>query len=384
LKTLVLMLNKYIMSYFNYPKYLKSYNRNLLKSAYFNFNIKLVREYPNANWDFSKISRDPNFDISWVREYPDANWDFSKISRFDISWLREYPDANWDFTEIIKNFEYQNQLIELQLMCRNIPMLKYIYKSKYDCGRRYIPNYNYGLNNDLFIPCILINRGNIDHIPDYLRSDADILQLLDVELDALDLQNMQLLINKNIEIDKNCLQMLNNLKEPIYLQNLGGDIFEVHNWLDYENLLQYIIETYPELVDCNIYIEETLLTLDNSKKIRYQLLNCSDTLEGLLVYKVEGEETLIFHEKDKKDYNCDIPLVTLTNEFRYEKRNQIYLILEIFYNFNNKYQWQEIIKLCSPIKKEKEKQKEYNIKKTKKHYFPQHQYKSSKKAVWCY
>jgi hypothetical protein len=32
----------------------------------------------------------------------------------------------------------------------------------------------------------------------------------------------------------------------------------------------------------------------------------------------------------------------------------------------------------------KEKHKEYNIKKNKKHYFPQHQYKSSKKAVWCY
>lgn len=321
------------MSYVNYPKYLKSYNRNLLKSAYFNFNIKLVREYPNANWDFSKISRDPNFDISWVREYPDANWDFSKI---------------------IENFKYQNQIIELQLMCRNIPMLKY----------------NYGRdkeNNDLVIPCILINRGNIDHIPDYLRNDSDILQLLDVELDELDLQNMQLLLQKNFNINKNCLHRLNNMKEPIYLQNLGGDIFEVHNWLDYENLLQYIIETYPELVDCNIYIDEVLLTMGNSKMIRNQLLNCSDTLEGLLVYKVEGEETLIFHEKDKKDYNCDLPQDLIP---------KIRLI--------NIYQWQEIIKLCSPIKKEKEKQKEYNIKKTKKHYFPQHQYKSSKKAVWCY
>ena len=41
--------------------------------------IKLTEKYPDKNWDWNRISNNPNITIEVIEKYPDKPWDWNKI-----------------------------------------------------------------------------------------------------------------------------------------------------------------------------------------------------------------------------------------------------------------------------------------------------------------
>lgn len=105
----------------SYILYLSNKNK-----YHFNTLLELIKKYPNENWDWENISRNPNIYLEDVESNPNLNWKFLsmnpniKISdiesnpNFEISWLsynpnltmeyiKEHPDLNWNWKVISSN-----------------------------------------------------------------------------------------------------------------------------------------------------------------------------------------------------------------------------------------------------------------------------------------
>ena len=42
---------------------------------------KIFKKFPNKDWDYTKLSNNPNLTIDMIQEYPNKPWNYTCISR---------------------------------------------------------------------------------------------------------------------------------------------------------------------------------------------------------------------------------------------------------------------------------------------------------------
>ena len=62
--------------------------------------IKLIDKYPDKDWDWTFISRNPNITIEIINKYHDKPWEWDEISshpNIKMSIIENNPDKTWDW-----------------------------------------------------------------------------------------------------------------------------------------------------------------------------------------------------------------------------------------------------------------------------------------------
>lgn len=237
------------------------------------FKIDWVKKYPYKKWNFDILSSRENFEIEWIDKFMNRSWNYQKISKtknFCLTWLDKYPNKNWDFKEIQNKKNLYINYID-----------KYPFKD-WDFKK-------------------IINRKNLMDSTRfyYTFQKLDFLQKLDNE----ELRKYFILRKYIPEILKDELNntILNNILQPIELQDLCGDIYYLDDWIQQENILFYARQKYPHLkihdiyignsYITNIYINDTysndeflLASKTNSKLFKIKLCYLSKGPQGMIVY----------------------------------------------------------------------------------------------------
>ncbi len=63
-------------------------------------NLDLIKEYPDALWDWEAIQNHDKFGLEWLIAFPDAPWDWSTMhyaEKFDKSWLMFFSHKQWSW-----------------------------------------------------------------------------------------------------------------------------------------------------------------------------------------------------------------------------------------------------------------------------------------------
>ena len=89
------------------------------------------------------------------------------------------------------------------------------------------------------------------------------------------------------------LGLLDNMKSPLILQDLSGDIYYLENWLTQGNILEYAKEQLSEIGEFDIYIdsqniddEEGFLATETDKILfKSHLLQNPEGPQGMIVYQ---------------------------------------------------------------------------------------------------
>lgn len=86
------------------------------------FKIEYIKDC-HQNINFNDLSSHINFKIDWVSRYPDKEWDWSAISRqpfLNLEWVFQFPDKDWGFkyinTVLYTRNTYSNKDITLKLI----------------------------------------------------------------------------------------------------------------------------------------------------------------------------------------------------------------------------------------------------------------------------
>ena len=67
----------------------------------------LINKYPDKQWDWYQLSRNPNITIQDILSRPDKQWDWACLSRYANITIKDVlnnPDKpwNWSFYQLIK------------------------------------------------------------------------------------------------------------------------------------------------------------------------------------------------------------------------------------------------------------------------------------------
>ena len=86
-----------------------------------------------------------------MKRFPEAKWDFGKLSsnyNITLEWLKRFPEKKWNFRKMCKRYN----LIELQLSLKNIPIFKIHLKLK-----------------QKKVICILLNKENFNYLSEHKK-----------------------------------------------------------------------------------------------------------------------------------------------------------------------------------------------------------------------
>ena len=89
----------------------------------------LIEKYPNKQWDWYYISRNPNITMEIIDKYPYKPWNWYGISKNPNITLGviEKNIGKIDFLYLSNNkFIFHNKLVRKRHMCKNIYCLWYI------------------------------------------------------------------------------------------------------------------------------------------------------------------------------------------------------------------------------------------------------------------
>ncbi len=66
--------------------------------------LYLLEKYPNENWNYERLSENPNISIKYIKNNPDNKWDWKNISRI-VTYIEfiNNPDLPWDYCELSRN-----------------------------------------------------------------------------------------------------------------------------------------------------------------------------------------------------------------------------------------------------------------------------------------
>ena len=74
----------------------------------------LLEKYPEKDWDWYKISGNPNITMEYIETHPEKPWLWWRISRnpnITMEFIEKYPEKLWDWDCMSYNkFTYQNRL----------------------------------------------------------------------------------------------------------------------------------------------------------------------------------------------------------------------------------------------------------------------------------
>lgn len=143
--------------------------------------IKLLENYPNKNWQWNELSRNPNIDWQYIRANVHIPWDWIHISENpNITWeiIKNNPLYNWYWFNVSRNPSITWETIENNMNLSNKNFIGFPAWSK--AGIRQNPNISWEIifNNMEFIdenpdnnPIIPYYNSNLD---DYVRDTSNL------------------------------------------------------------------------------------------------------------------------------------------------------------------------------------------------------------------
>lgn len=84
---------------------------SIVRSRYFNLSwLKILSNFGINHLDIHQVCWEKccNFKIEWVKNIPEYNWSFFKLShhpRFEFDWIDKYPTKQWDWHRLSLNFK---------------------------------------------------------------------------------------------------------------------------------------------------------------------------------------------------------------------------------------------------------------------------------------
>ena len=235
------------------------------KISYDGFQINWIQKYPDVPWDFQKICRLDNFRIRWVSQYPRFPWDFKVISQhrfLNITWIDKFPDAPWDFWQVGNSGLFRTYWIQ------KYPKKKWNYVKIY---------------------------GEMFESEERYRQELLKVAPIGEQLRELDLEDIKIYFNldyhfTNLEMFRIFPGIFSQINQPLQLQELSGEIYSLEGWFEQEDILTYARETFPELGEFD-------LNIDNQKDSddEYFMASTTDsiTLKLHLFQNPNGPEAMI-------------------------------------------------------------------------------------------
>ena len=86
-------------------------------------------------------------------------------------------------------------------------------------------------------------------------------------------------------------EIVNNISKPLELQDLSGEIFPVLNWFESKDILALAHQTYPELGEFDIFLnqpeeeDDFKATKANKNIFKKMLMEQQEGPNGILVYQ---------------------------------------------------------------------------------------------------
>ena len=126
---------------------------------------------------------------------------------------------------------------------------------------------------------------NIHQLSDELKTHPSIINLLQLKTDPSNKSILFDVVNAGIPLTEELHNLLQNAREPLILQDLGGNNYTVRNWLTCDNIIALAQEQYSEIGSFDIYLNDRLFSemelIDAKKSILYS----SDFPEAMIVYR---------------------------------------------------------------------------------------------------
>lgn len=77
--------------------------------------INIVKEYPDAPWEWETIQEHDNFSLNWLISFPYAQWNWKSMhlaDAFDPYWLCIFQDKPWNWEHLHKSKQFDFSWIE--------------------------------------------------------------------------------------------------------------------------------------------------------------------------------------------------------------------------------------------------------------------------------
>ncbi len=90
----------------------------------------LLEKYPDKNWDYERLSINPNITFEYIKNNLTKEWDWEFISqRVTYKEFIDNPDLPWNYSGLSKNkFDYESRILAKEIMNVIINDEKYIAK----------------------------------------------------------------------------------------------------------------------------------------------------------------------------------------------------------------------------------------------------------------
>lgn len=203
--------------------------------------IYLLEKYPNKNWDFDELSRNPNIPLDYVLNHPECKWNYVTIF--------ENPNMNEEYFEIFQK-KYPNNSIQ----------------------------YSYNSNIDFNIILKYVNNWDIRPISQNNYITMDLIQ----EHQELDWNYLWMSCNENLSIDFIKENMDKNwdfesltMFQPLHIIKKNKDLDWVYDLLSYNHTLNYdYLKNYKK----NVVFDYDSINENMDINELFLLLNSDDIL----------------------------------------------------------------------------------------------------------
>ena len=93
-----------------------------------NILLYLLEKYPDKDWSWNYISRNPNITIDIIETHPDKDWSWNYIScnpNITMEFIEKHPEKPWTWNGIS-----QNPNITMEMIEKHIDKIDFEYLSK--------------------------------------------------------------------------------------------------------------------------------------------------------------------------------------------------------------------------------------------------------------
>jgi hypothetical protein len=292
--------------------------------SYTNELLKIYDFYPNKEWNYFELSKNPNITWDLIQNYLDKPWDYSMLSlNPNINWdiIRFNPDKPWDYYYLSKNINITWDIV------KNNPDKPWDYS---------MLSLNPNINWDII-------RFNPDKPWDYYYLSKNINITWDI-------------VKNNFDKPWNY-----NLLSFIYLKKFNSSIYNINSYINnypIYNINSDLIKFNCFTDDIDIYYikynQHNINYLIQYSNIKYDILiniihHCNEFLDDKEIYYYMLSEYSYITLNDVIKYEDYIFFNALSkNKFNYDYYLTTYYKKQLVNNFINKCKEELINKVCTP------------------------------------
>jgi hypothetical protein len=299
--------SKYQAELMKYPEYsediialLKKHNcdfNSLSNDNTCQFWNELLFSFPNEAWNFKKLSENSSLNLDWLKLLPDAPWCWRTLTfnvNWTAAWVYAFPEKPWALNDFPNNKYFSSYLL-----C----VFQYAHPELEVLDEEYTgPNWS---DINYIVPLTLLNDNN----KFWIGFNMGLLsQFKDIKITDSEKQGLLKVLEHKFELMKYTREVFTNIFKPLILTDLSGDNYELEGWLESDNIMKLVTETYPELGNIDLFWinpvtnEEQYASQCGNKKIKSDLLLFKEGANAMIIYKEEGAN-MIKNEPDS-DYQA--------------------------------------------------------------------------------